>query len=85
NLLETNFQLLHELRLRSKLRSFPEIRRAEKILDKSQLAAVFDSVALDDVSLRAGVDKACATCKAFTHALVGSTWKWPEHVSRERL
>jgi hypothetical protein len=76
-LLETNFKLLHELRLRSGQRSFPEIRRAERLLDQPQLAAVSGSVALNDASLRAGLEHASSTCRTFTAALVGSSWKWP--------
>lgn len=77
SLAETNFRLLHELRLRRGERTFPEARRAERVLSNRELEAISICAQPDAASLLSCVEKASATCRTLTHALVGNTWKWP--------
>lgn len=76
-LAETNFRLLHELKLRRGERSFPEGRRIERIASTSELAGVQISAALEAGALRAAVEQSAATCARLMRALVGETWARP--------
>lgn len=78
SLAETNFRLLHELKLRRGERTFPEIRRAERVLSKEELELISLSGLPEATSLLGGVEKASATCRKLMYALVGNTWKWPD-------
>jgi hypothetical protein len=78
SLAETNFQLLHELRLRRGERSFPEARRAEIVLGAAELAAVTTSARAEAAELRAALEKSAATCRELMRVLVGDAWRWPE-------
>jgi hypothetical protein len=77
SLAETNLRLLHEIKLRRRERTFPEARRAEKVLSHSELAAITVSTVPDALSLRDGVEKASATCRYFAHQLMGDQYRWP--------
>lgn len=77
SLVETNFRLLHELKLRRRERSFPEARRAELIMSDVELAAVTVAATPDGVSLLQGLEKASLTCREFTKAMLGDAWRWP--------
>lgn len=76
-LAETNFRLLHELRLRRGERSFPEARRIERVLDGPELDAVSVSAPLDGVALRKALEKSEATLRMLMAALVEERWRWP--------
>lgn len=78
SLAETNFRLLHELRLRRGERSFPEARRAERVLGGDVLAAISLSARLDAMELRAALEKVSATCRELVRALAGDSWRWPQ-------
>lgn len=78
SLAETNLRLLHELRLRHGERSFPEGRRAERILPPAEMARIAVKASPDAESLRAAVEKSAATCRELVRALVGESWHWPE-------
>ena len=76
-LAETNFRLLHELRLRRGERSFPEARRIERVLDGPELDAVSVSAPLNAVALRKALEKSEATLRMLMAALVEERWRWP--------
>lgn len=77
SLQETNFRLLHEIRLRRDERTFPEARRAEFILSVQELDALNVCATLDANSLSNAVKKTSATCRKLMFALVGDGWNWP--------
>jgi len=63
-LAETNYQLLHEARLRRGQLSFREARRLERLLPRDELELVQVSAQLESESLRQAVTKSYATmCK----------------------
>jgi hypothetical protein len=76
-LAETNFRLLHELKLRRGERSFPEARRIERVAAEAELAAVSVCATLGAEALEAAVDKSAATLCTLMKALVGEGWRWP--------
>jgi hypothetical protein len=76
-LAETNFRLLHELRLRRGERSFPEARRIERVLAGPELEAVSVTATLDAVALRKALEKSEATLRMLMAALVEERWRWP--------
>lgn len=78
SLAETNFRLLHELRLRRGGRSFPEARRAELVLGADELTAITTSARAEAAELRAAVEKGSASCRELVRALVGDSWRWPD-------
>jgi hypothetical protein len=75
---ETNFKLLHELKLRNRERSFPDVRRAERVLSASEYEAIKISITPDPTSLRLGLEKASETFRQLIAALVGDKWQWPQ-------
>lgn len=77
DLAEVNFRLLHELRLRRGERSFPEVRRIERIATAQETSAVTISANIDATSLQVAVAKSAETCRGMMKALVGETWRWP--------
>ncbi|ACB75691.1 hypothetical protein [Opitutus terrae] len=78
SLAETNFQLLHELKLRCGERSFPEARRAERVLPAAERAMIAVAARPEPGDLRAALEMSATTCRALMQALVGATWQWPE-------
>ena len=76
-LAETNFRLLHELKVRRGERSFPEARRIERVAAEAELAAVSACATLRAEALEAAVDKSAATLCMLMKALVGEGWRWP--------
>lgn len=76
-LVEKNFQLLHELRLREGGPTFPDARRIE-FLGDSRAAQVAVTAVLSGESLREAVEKAAETCRQLVHALIGDRWLWPD-------
>ncbi len=77
SLVETNIRLLHELKLRRQERSFPEARRAERVLAAHELELIATSAVPAAESLRAAVDKCAASCRELAGQLVGESWRWP--------
>lgn len=77
SLIEINFRLLHECRLRAGDVSFREARRVERIVTAGQLAGISIESRLDPVSLKAAAEKCAATCKGLVHGLIGDAWRWP--------
>lgn len=77
SLAETNIRLLHELRLRRGDRSFPEARRAERLLGAEDLASISVSAIPEENSLRKAVMKTSTVARELVRALVGDTWSWP--------
>lgn len=78
SLAETNFKLLHELKLREGRRTFPEARRSEFVLSESELDMVTISTAAEAPALRDALERCSATCRTLVQALLGGTWRWPE-------
>jgi hypothetical protein len=76
SLAETNFRLLHELRLRRGERSFPEARRIERVAG-AELAGVTVDSPLEVAALRSAAGKSAATCRELMGGLVGAGWHWP--------
>jgi hypothetical protein len=77
-LMETNFKLLHELKLRRGERSFPEARRIERIAKPEELAQlILPPSALEAKALLAAVEKSAQACRELTKELVGEGWAWP--------
>lgn len=77
SLVETNIRLLHELKLRRQERSFPEARRAERVLAAHELELIATSAVPAAGSLRTAVDKCAASCRELAGQLVGESWRWP--------
>jgi hypothetical protein len=76
-LAETNFRLLHELRLRSNEPSFPDARRIELISSDHWRQAVSVNALLERENLLDAVERSAKTCRELTHSLVGARWIWP--------
>lgn len=76
SLAETNFRLLHELRLRRGEVSHPEARRIERVVGAKELAGVTIVAKPARDELAAAIVQAKATLLDFMHALVPS-WRWP--------
>ena len=76
-LAETNYRLLHELKLRRGERSFPEARRIERIASEAELAAVRVSATPEAEALRAALAQSVSALRELMTALVGERWTWP--------
>ncbi len=76
-LLETNYRLLHELRLRGDGASLPDARRLE-FLDEPRLAEFDIAIELNRGSLFAGAEKSATLCRGLMRELVGERWQWPD-------
>ena len=76
-LAETNFRLLHELRLREGLRSFPEARRIERI-DATDAGLVAVSAPLEPTALAAAIEKSGESCRKLMEELMKDAWRWPD-------
>lgn len=81
SLAETNFRLLHELRLRRGEASYPEARRLEITAGEAELAAVSISAPLHRDALMAAAQQSRESLVALMHQLVPA-WRWPESVER---
>lgn len=77
HLAETNHRLLHELRRRRGLPSFPDVRRLER-LDPADAARVALPDAGDGAGLARAAAAAAATLRGLAGDLLGDTWRWPE-------
>jgi predicted nucleotidyltransferase len=78
SLIETNFRLMHELRFRRGLPSFPDGRRVERLLSPSELAMVQFEVDLTVDSLRAAILGSLAGTKYLITELTGKAPTWPD-------
>lgn len=76
SLAETNFRLLHEMRLRRGEVSHPEARRIERVVGAKELAGVTIVAKPARDELAVAIVQAKATLLDLMHALVPS-WRWP--------
>lgn len=76
-LVEANFRLLHELKLRRGERSFPEARRIERVARADELSLIEAENSLRAESLSAALEKSAQTCRNLMKELTGDGWKWP--------
>ena len=76
-LMETNLQLLHELKQRRGERTFTKGRRLEQVADPAQLARMTVAPVPEGGSLAAELERAARTCRELVFSLVGNTWTWP--------
>lgn len=76
-LLETNYRLLHELRLRGDEASLPDARRLE-FLAEPRLAELKITIELSRGSLFTAAEKSAALCRDLMRSLVGEHWQWPD-------
>jgi hypothetical protein len=76
-LVETNFRLLHELRLRQGLDSFPDGRRLEGLGDPA-LEGWEVGTGPGVQGLGEAVEKAAGVHRLLVAALLGETWRWPD-------
>ena len=76
-LAEGNARLLHELRLRRGLRSFPDVRRLER-LDAAAAARLALPDTADAAGLLAAAQTAARTCHGLLVELLGAGWRWPD-------
>lgn len=77
-LAEANFRLLHELRQRAKLPTFPDARRLELLAEERAVGLVRIEAHPDRESLLAAVEKSAETCRTLVRDLVGEAWQWPD-------
>lgn len=78
SVVETNFRLMHELRVRRGLVSFPDGRRVERLLSPEELAAVRFEVKQDAESLHAATVAALRATRRLLTELTGKPPTWPE-------
>jgi len=76
-LAETNFRMLHELKLRRGERSFPEARRIELVATAEELAGADVTAPLEGAALLEATERCAANLRALMAALVGERWRWP--------
>jgi len=74
---ETNFKLLHELKLRRGERSFEKGRRIERIATQEELAQTTVSAPCDASALGAALDGSVRSCRDLMRQLIGAAWEWP--------
>lgn len=84
DLIEINFRLFHELRLRMGKRSFPEVRRIEFIAEPEAVAELSFEDRLDQKNLHAASEKAAAGCRSLVKKLVGDLWEWPPEIQNRK-
>jgi SAM-dependent methyltransferase len=77
HLLETNFRLLHESRIRTSLPTFRDARRVEMILPANQLESLQIGGSLDPSDLLRDAGSAVAMTYSLTRELTGRSPEWP--------
>jgi hypothetical protein len=77
HLCETNLKLLHELRQRKGMISYPDGRRLE-FLEEPMLVAMQVAASPDASSLTAAAQKAAATFRFLIAELMADAWRWPD-------
>jgi hypothetical protein len=78
SVVETNFRLMHELRVRRGTMSYPDGRRVEQLLDARELEDVRFEVALSVEALRSATLRAVASTRRLLRELTGRDPGWPE-------
>jgi hypothetical protein len=78
NLVEANYRLLHELKTRRGLVSYPDARRLEQLDTEGWVETIAVSAELDPLSLYRAVEKSAQACRRLMEALVGDKWHWPD-------
>jgi len=76
-LTETNFRLMHELKLRRNERSFPDARRFEQVANLEELENMSICAPAQKDSLQLAVAQSAMTLRRIMYALAGDTWCWP--------
>lgn len=76
-LIETNYRLLHELRLRNGDVSLPDARRLEA-LEEPRVGALSIAIELDRGSLFAATEESAKACRGLVRDLIGERWQWPD-------
>ncbi|HVU34929.1 MAG TPA: hypothetical protein VHE61_15960 [Opitutaceae bacterium] len=76
-LVETNFRLLHELRLRRGEASMPDARRVEQLAPLEQADLVRVAAVPDAESLTDACEQAADALRALARDLIGDSWHWP--------
>src|SRR6185312_16010985 len=76
-LMEANFRLLHELKLRRGERTFPEARRIERVAQPEELARLSTATSLEAATLSGALEKSAQACRELMRGLVGEGWAWP--------
>lgn len=74
---ETNFRLLHELKLRRGEPTFPDARRVELTASAEELAAISMEIRFERAALEAETEKAAQALRRLVKELVGDRWTWP--------
>lgn len=77
SIIETNLRLLHELRLRKGLVSYPDGRRIEQLLSEYEISDVKFEIRLNESELRASVLMAIKSTRRLLIELTGITPPWP--------
>ena len=78
SIIEANFRMMHETRVRRRLVSYPDGRRVEQILGPSELSAVRFETALTEPSLRAATLSAISATRTLLGGLTGRPPTWPD-------
>lgn len=78
SLAEANIRLLHEIKLRKHQMTFPEGRRAEFVLNESELSSLSVNAIPERGALLSAVDKSASSCRDLMQTLLGNAWRWPE-------
>lgn len=78
SVVETNFRLVNELRVRRKQATYPDGRRVEQLLNPAELADVRFEVKLTVESLRAATLTGVAATRRLITELTQHTPTWPE-------
>lgn len=81
SLLEINFKLYHECRMRRSLPSFREARRVEFLLGRRELDLLSVECALNRDSLFAATRRCSLVMQEIVADLVGDRWRWPPQIS----
>ena len=76
-LAESNFRLLHELRLRSKQLSYPDARRIEMLSCDKWYEGVRVNALCERECLIDAVERSAQTFRELMEVLVDSDWQWP--------
>lgn len=76
-LVEVNFKLMHELKLRRDERSFPEARRIELVTNQKELMSLSVSSSPDAHALKTALKHAADTQRSLVNLLLGASWHWP--------
>ncbi|MGH7997560.1 MAG: hypothetical protein ACREFX_14530 [Opitutaceae bacterium] len=76
-LAETNYRLLHEIKLRAGQPSFPEARRIERVASEEELGAVSVDGGWRESELQDSLARTAYGFRTLVAKLVGERWRWP--------